>query len=307
VPLVFYVLPEDHAKGAGLLAQTKDFLRFLEEYLGPYPFRAEKLGIAHAPFLGMEHQTMIAYGNEFRDNAEGFDWLMLHELGHEWWGNLVTAPDWRDFWIHEGFQSFMDSLYKGRVRGEAAYVRDMADRMKSLRNMQPVAPRESRTAVEMYLAAPDYVRSDGDIYGKGAVVLHTLRYLVGDRAFFAALRRMAYPDPRRERVKDGRQTRFATTEDFRQIAEEASGMKLGWFFDVYLRQPRLPRLVTRRDGGRLTLRWDVPDGLPFPMPVEVRAGGAVRRYEMPSGSAVVEVGPGAEAEVDPRGWILRAQ
>lgn len=307
VPISFWVLPEDYEKGRTIVAQTKDFLRFFEEYLGPFPFRSEKVGIVQTQHLGMEHQTLIAYGNNFKNNEHGFDWLMLHELGHEWWGNLVTASDWRDFWLHEGFQSFMDSLYIGRVSGEEAYMRHMANRMKSLRNKQPVAPRESRTTIEMYMAAPDYVSSDGDIYGKGAVILHTLRYLIGDKVFFTALRRMAYPDATMEKLKDGRQTRFATTEDFMHIAERASDSKLGWFFEVYLRQPKLPKLIAQRDGNRLTLRWDVPGNLPFPMPVEVQVGSVTKRYEMPQGTVVVPIEPGQAFTVDPKNWILKTQ
>jgi aminopeptidase N len=307
VPVKFWVLPEDYEKGRGIVAQTKDFLRFFEEYLGPYPFRSEKVGIVQTQHLGMEHQTLIAYGNNFRNNEHGFDWLMLHELGHEWWGNLVTASDWRDFWIHEGFQSFMDSLYIGRVSGEEAYMQHMANRMKNTRNKQPVSPRESRTTTEMYMAAPDYLSSDGDIYGKGAVILHTLRYLLGDKAFFTALRRMAYPAAQMEKLKGGRQTRFVTTDDFMHIAERVSRKKLGWFFEVYLRQPKLPKLVTRRDGNQLTLRWDTPDDLPFPMPVEVQVGGVTKRYEMPQGTAVVTLEPGQSFTVDPKNWILKAQ
>ncbi len=307
VPITFWVLPEDYDKGRGLVSQTKEFLRFFEEYLGPYPFRADKLGIAQTKYLGMEHQTIISYGNNFKNNDDGFDGLMFHELGHEWWGNLVTAGDWRDFWLHEGFQSFMDALYTGRVRGEEAYRRNMANRVKNLRNMQPVAPRESRTTVQMYMAAPDYMKSDGDIYGKGALVLHTLRNLIGDKAFFTALRRMAYPDPRLEKIKDGRQTRFATTDDFLRIAEAASGMKLDWFFEVYLRQPKLPKLVTENNGDRMTLRWEVPENLPFPMPVEVQIGNSTRRYEMSQRTVIVPIESGQKVILDPQNRILRAQ
>ena len=81
------------------------------------------------------------------------------------------------------------------VSGKEAYLKAMAGRMKSLRNKQPVAPRESRTTTQMYMPAPDYMNSDGDIYGKGAAILHTLRYLIGEKPFFTSLRRMAYPDP----------------------------------------------------------------------------------------------------------------
>jgi aminopeptidase N len=307
MPVTLWVLPEDYEKGTRLVKQTKDYLRFFEEYLGPYPFRAEKLGIVQTNHLGMEHQTIIAYGNNFKNNADGFDWLMLHELGHEWWGNLVTASDWRDFWLHEGFQSFMDTLYLEKVRGKDAYLKGMANRMKGLRNKQPVAPRESRTTVQMYMAAPDYVNSDGDIYGKGAVILHSLRYLIGDKAFFTALRKMAYPDPRMEKLTNGRQVRFANTDDFLQIAEAASGMELDWFFEVYLRQPKLPRFVTEKSGNQITLRWDVPEDLPFPMPVEIQMGSLTKRYEMSSGTLTLPIEPAQNVIIDPDHWILKAE
>ncbi|MFN2510484.1 MAG: M1 family metallopeptidase [Pyrinomonadaceae bacterium] len=307
VPVTFWVLPEDYDKGIVLVKQTKDYLRFFEEYLGPYPFRTEKVGIAHTNYLGMEHQTIISYGNHFKFDADGFDWLMFHELGHEWWGNLVTASDWRDFWIHEGFQSFMDTLYLERLRGKDAYFKGMTNRMRSLRNMQPVAPRESRTTVQMYMAGPDYVRSDGDIYGKGAVILHTLRYLIGDKPFFAALRRMAYPYPQMEKLTNGRQVRFTTTDDFQRIAETASGAKLDWFFEVYLRQPKLPRLLSERNGDQLKLRWESPEGLPFPMPVEVRIGDSTRLFDMPGGAVTIPVEAGKTVVVDPHNWVLKAQ
>ncbi|CAN5866776.1 M1 family metallopeptidase [soil metagenome] len=307
VPVTLWVLPEDYDKGMALVKQTKEYLRFFEEHLGPYPFRNEKVGIAQTKYLGMEHQTIIAYGNNFKFDADGFDWLMFHELGHEWWGNLVTASDWRDFWIHEGFQSFMDTLYLEKLRGKDAYFKGMTNRMKSLRNLQSVAPRESRTMVQMYMAAPDYVRSDGDIYGKGAVILHTLRYLIGEEAFFAALRRMAYPDPLREKLFTGRQVRFATTDDFQRIAETASGKKLDWFFEVYLRQPKLPRLLSERNGNRLELRWEAPGGLTFPMPVEVQVGTSTRRYEMAGGAVTIPIEAEKTVVVDPQNWILKAQ
>ncbi len=307
VPIIFWVLPEDYDKGMELVKQTKNYLRFFEEYLGPFPFRAEKVGIAETSYLGMEHQTIIAYGNKFRFDAYGFDWLMFHELGHEWWANLVTANDWRDFWIHEGFQSFMDTLYMERTRGKEAYLNGMANRMRRLRNMQAVAPRESRTAQEMYWATPEHVSSDPDIYDKGAVILHTLRYLIGDKAFFTALRRMAYPDPRMEKLTDGRQVRFVTTEEFLHIAEAASGMDLDWFFEVYLRQPKLPKLITENKGGEMLLSWDVPEGLPFPMPVEVRIGDSVKRYEMSGGMVSVPNEFKQDVTVDPQNWILKAQ
>ena len=317
IPIVFYVLPESFEKGPRLIEETKKYNAFFEKYLGPYPFRSQKLGIAETPHLGMEHSTLIAYGNKFQYTAEGLDWLMLHEYGHEWWANLVTASDWKDFWIHEGFQSFMDTLYIEETKGKEAYLAAMRDRAKRTRNMQPVAPREAKIAYQVYMAEPDYLKSDGDIYGKGAVVLHTLRYLIGDDAFFRALRRMSYPTKEMERLTDGRQTRLVTTDDFLTIAEQESRMDLDWFFELYLRQPKLPKLVTTpgpctestssaNKECTLELRWETPNNLPFPMPVDVEIAGKTQRIEMKDGRASLKYS-GAAPAIDPKGWVLMSQ
>lgn len=309
IPIEFYVLPEDADKAPGLIAETKKYTAYYEKYLGPYPFRSQKLGIAETPHLGMEHSTLIAYGNKFKLTDDGFDSLMLHEFGHEWWANLVTASDWRDFWIHEGFQSFMDTFYLEYINNgnQDKYFAAMKDRMKHTRNVQPVAPREEKIAYEVYLQAPDYVKGDGDIYGKGAVVLHTLRYLLGDAAFFRALRRMAYPTKEMERITDGRQTRMVNTDDFLTIAQAESGMKLDWFFELYLRQPKLPKLDIEKKDGKLTLKWETPNNMPFPMPLDVEMNGKTRRVEMPNGTATIDIEGSGDPVIDPKDWVFRSE
>ncbi|MGB7070860.1 MAG: M1 family metallopeptidase [Pyrinomonadaceae bacterium] len=316
IPIEFYILPESYDNGAKLIAETKKYNAFFEKYLGPFPWRSQKLGIVETPHLGMEHSTHIAYGNKFRFGKDGFDWLMFHEFGHEWWSNLVTASDWRDFWIHEGFQSFMDTLYIEETKGKDAYFDAMRARSKATRNMQPVAPREPKIAYQVYMAEPDYLSSDGDIYGKGAVVLHTLRYLIGDDAFFRSLRRMAYPIKAMETWTDGRQSRLVNTDDFLSIAEQESKTELDWFFELYLRQPKLPKLIsslaTFQSGPKnaklqfLTLSWETPNNLPFPMPVDVELNGRSQRVEMKDGKARVNFTESAPV-VDPKGWVLRSQ
>lgn len=306
IPIKFYILPESYEKGAELIAKLKDYIKFYEKYLGPYPFRSQKLGIAETPHLGMEHSTIIAYGNKFKYNEDGIDGLLFHEFGHEWWANLVTASDWRDFWIHEGFQSFMDTLYLEELKGKEAYFTAMKRRAKATRNKQPVAPREPKIAYQVYMAEPDYLRGDGDIYGKGAVILHTLRYLIGDEAFFRALRRMAYPTKAMEKITDGRQARFVNTDDFKQIAEEESKMDLDWFFEIYLRQPALPKLIKETSGDMTNLRWETPNNLPFSMPIDVSIDGKIQRVEMKDGKGVVST-KGNNIEIDPNGWVLKVE
>ncbi|MEP6786911.1 MAG: M1 family metallopeptidase [Acidobacteriota bacterium] len=304
MPIDFYILPEDYAKGAGLIAEQKKYLAYYEKYLGPFPFRAIKVGIVETPHLGMEHSTDIAYGNQFKYDKDGTDWLLLHEFGHEYWANLVTASDWRDFWLHEGFQSYMDTLYQEYLHGLDAYIKAMTARQKGFKNKQPIAPREAKIAYQVYMCAPDYLNSDGDIYGKGAYFLHTLRYLIGDKAFFQALRHMAYPTKEMEKLTDGRQERLVNTDDFLTIAETDSGMKLDWLFELYLRQPKLPKLVTSVSGNTLNLRWETPDNMQFPMPVDVEINGKTQRVEMKDGKASVSF-TGAAPIVDPKGWVLK--
>jgi aminopeptidase N len=304
VPIQFYVLPEHYDKGPRLIEETKKYLAFYEKYLGPFPFRTQKLGIVETPHLGMEHSTAIAYGNQFRFDKDGLDWLMLHEFGHEWWANLVTASDWKDFWIHEGFQSYMDTLYQEHIHGRDAYLKAMKARLRGTRNKQPVAPREPKISYEVYMIAPDYTQGDGDIYTKGALILHALRYLIGDRAFFNSLRHMAYPTKAMEKVTDGRQEHLVTTDDFLTIAERESGMRLDWFFELYLRQPKLPKLVTSVEGNTMTLKWETPDGLPFPMPIDVQIDGKIQRLKMEGGKGSVTF-TGTPPVIDPESWVLR--
>lgn len=304
-PVIFYALPESEQKARDIVNQTLQFLAFYEKYAGPYPFRAEKLGIAETPHLGMEHSTIIAYGNKFRKDNSGFDWLMLHELGHEWWGNMVTASDWRDMWIHEGFQSYFDSLYLEETKGRDAYLKSMYSKMKATKNRQAVAPRESKYAYQIYFLAPDYTQSDGDIYGKGASILHTLRYLIGDEAFFRSIRRMAYPDKSFESVSSGKQNRLVTTDDFKQIAEEESKIDLDWFFEVYLRQPELPSLSARIVNKKLIIEWKTPGGLPFPMPVDVGSGTSRKRVEATGNGSIIDWDSSELPMLDEEGWILR--
>jgi aminopeptidase N len=301
-PVTYWVLPENVDKGKVLFEDILRQVHGLEELFGPYPFRGDKYGVAETPFLGMEHQSIIAYGNEYSGNPwgndHGLDYLHLHEFAHEWWANLVTAKNWNDFWIHESFATYAEALYTEKVAGKAGY-HDVMESKHHFFNAEAVAPREPRTATAMYL--------NSDIYYKGAWMLHTLRFLLGDETFFTALRRMAYPDPALEGTTDGRACRFATTDELRAIVEQVSGRELEWFFEVYLRQPHLPKLVAETTERELRLRWETPTDVPFPLPVEVEVGGERVRVEMPGGRGVLANPAGARVRVDPDRWLLRAE
>ncbi len=294
IPSEYWFLPEDVDSIIAYTPVFLDELRFLEETCGPFPFRADKYGLCDAPYYGMENQTIIAYGNSFHLNSFGFDYIHLHEVSHEWWGNLVTAKDWSDMWLHEGFACYMEALCAEHLHGSQSYH----DYMRTLHwfsNYQAIAPPETLTESQSY---------NGDIYDKGAWVLHTLRHLIGDSTFFRLLHRWSYPDTAMEHVTNGKQCRLATTDDFLHAAESISGMDLTWFFNVYLRQPALPKLVSGVIDSTLYLRWDIPNSLPFPLPVEVKLDSTIVKVSMTGGSAQLKIPAGIQPVIDPDNWIL---
>jgi aminopeptidase N len=304
VPAFLYCLPRNYEKAKKALPKFLEQLRFLEETCGPYPFRAEKYGVVETPHLGMEHQTIIAYGNGYKLERDGYDWLLNHEMSHEWWANLVTCRDWKDMWIHEGIGTYMQALYLEKLRGRRAYLREMNSKRRGIMNRGPVAPRESKTTQQIY-----FTLSGNDIYNKGSWIMHTLRWLMGDKKFFLALRRMAYPKPELEKVTDGSCVRFTDTEEIRKIAEQVYGKDLGWFFEVYLRQPRLPELISKQENGKLLLEWKLPENLnvKFPLPVQVEIDDKRVRVEMPDGQGSVAAPRDADVRIDPDRLILKEE
>lgn len=293
IPVTIWVLPENIEKAREHCSEFLDHLKWYEELLGPYPFRADKYGVAESPYLGMEHQTIIANGYGYRDDQFGFDWLHHHELGHEWWGNMVTAKDWSDFWIHEAICGYMQTLYieeKLPDRSPFAFMMNW----KLWKNEQPVAPRKEMTSSDAYT---------NDMYSKGSYVLHTLRYYVGDDTFKMILRRWAYPDSEIEKITDGSQCRFATTDEFLEIAEKVSGRELDWFWEVYFRQAKLPVLQAKIENGFLYLEWKIENNLPFSVPVEVKLEGEITKVEMREGAGSIKIPEGVEPVIDPDKWI----
>jgi aminopeptidase N len=300
LPVFFWVLPENRGRAEKALPEFLDHVRHMEEVCGPYPFRNEKYGIVETPHLGMEHQTIIAYGNRYRRTGFDYDWLHHHEMCHEWWANLVTNRNWKDMWIHEGIGTYMQALYIESRMGPEAYRTEMGIKRRSLVNKVAVAPRGGLDSQGIYFAG-----SGNDIYYKGSWICHSLRYLLGDETFFEVVRRWAYPDPAMEKVTDGSQCRFTDTDEIREIAEKISGRDLRWFFDVYVHQPQLPTLDLKTRDGVLHLEWKTPDDLPFPMPVPVRVGDEIVQVEMEGGKGQVDLA-GQEHQVDPDRWLLQA-
>lgn len=297
MPVTFYVLPGSERKAKRCMPSFLDHLKVFEELLGPYPFRHEKYAIAETPHLGMEHQTIIAYGNGFND--EQYDWLHNHELAHEWWGNLITCRDWKDMWLHEGFGTYMQPLYREIRFGKKAYnVEIHAHRTM---NRKPLAPRKVQNSAEIYFGG-----GNNDIYYKGSLVLHTLRWQLGEEKFFEALRRFAYPTKEVAAMTNGNQVRFVDTEDFVKLCSEIAGEDLGWWFEVYVRTGGLPRIEHQLVDGVLHLKWVTPKNLPFSMTIPVSIGGTEYAVRMPDGKAEMKIG-NAEYKIDPSKRLLMAK
>lgn len=312
IPFTLHVLPEAVADARRQLPQFVDHMRFLEERFGPYPFRADKYAVIHAPYLGMDHQTAIAYGDRWQNNAFGFDWLHLHEIAHEWFGNLVTVSDWSHLWVHEGFAMYLEALYAERVGGMANYHGYMRERMLwRIRNERPVVPQPGLDAQEAFFGRADL--ADQDIYFKGAWVLHTLRWLFraefgeeeGDAAFFRGMRRITYPEPALEADLTCAACRFVTTVDVQRAFEAELGRELDWFFALYLYQPHLPALEARRTADALYLRWLTPPGYAFHLPFQLAIDGVRVVVPMDGGEGRVTVPAGADIIADPDMWVLR--
>jgi len=301
MPVEYWYLPGEDKQAQGLLAEMVRTIAFFEATIGPYPWWDEKMGVVETPHLGMEHQTINAYGNNYKLAPEGFDWLMNHEFSHEWFGNQMTNGDWDDMWLHEGFGSYMQPVTIGWLHGRMGYDEAMWKQRQTIANKFPVVSGRHQTEEEVY--RPETGPAN-DIYVKGSWVLHTLRGLIGDQAFWTSVRREVYgrPDPRPGNF----QPRFGSTNEFEAIASQEAHRSLKWFFDVYLRQAHLPRLVTTRQGNTLALQWKTPHGLPFPMPVEVAIDGNRQVVPMTSGRGTVAVpNPFSVITIDPDSKLLR--
>jgi aminopeptidase N len=301
IAMSYWYLPGEGAQARALFAEFAPTLDFFERTIGPYPFGDEKVGVVETSHLGLENQTINAYGNGYAKAPAGFDWLFQHEFSHEWFANQLTAANWDDFWLHEGFGSYMQPLYGLWREGDARYAVMMEAQRNLILNRAPLVRDRVLTEKEVYDAASGGAGTD--LYYKGSWVLHTLRWLIGDRAFFDATRQLVYG--RADPAPGNFVPRFGTTREFEAIVRRVSGRDMGWFFDVYLRDAVLPELVATRTGETLRLDWKTARGTPFPMPVELRIDGRVERIDVPAGGAAVPIAADAHVVIDPDARILR--
>ena len=305
IPLHLWYLPQSEKGAKELFAEFPQMLDFFESVIGPYPFGDEKMGVVETPHKGMEHQTVNAYGNKYAKTAYGYDELLQHEFAHEWFGNQLTNANWDDMWLHEGFGTYMQPLYVQHLHGNQEYYASLMALRSSIQNKAPVVSGKPKTEEDVY----DTKRGGPgqDIYNKGALILHTLRGLVGDDVFFRSVREIVYGTdmPRPGALAP----RYGTTPEYIAIVKRASGRDLDWFFQAYLYQAALPELQATRSGNTLQLAWKTEKNTPFPMPVEVRVGSRIVTVTMQDGRGSVELpagaAEGADYTLDPQSKVLR--
>jgi aminopeptidase N len=195
----------------------------------------------------------------------------------------------------------MQPLFGKYLHGDMDYYAMLMSQRAGILNEQPLVTGRERSEREVY--ADHSTGPTGDVYGKGSLVLHSLRELIGDAAFYESVRRLLYgrPDPKPGNFSG----HFATSEDFIEIINRVTHQDLRWFFQVYLYRAALPQLIAERDGNLLKLLWRTPDDLPFPMPVEVRLGEHIVTVPMASGRGELELEPNADLTLDPHSKLLR--
>ncbi len=295
LPLRFYVFREDSAKAREDFSILPDLLAFYERLYGPYPFADEKYGLAEFTLPSFrEHQTVPSLGAARITGTHRYDWILAHDLAHQWFGNSLTPASWKDVWLNESFAQYSSLLWLAHTRGRAAF--DSV--IESLASRDVPGPLE--------IADTTNIRSmfSGLTFGKGPVVLDRLRRVIGDSAFFLALRRYT--------------SRFAygtvTTRDFQEVAERASGRSLDGFFREWVYGRGTPQSAPAcRDAAHHQFDfwigdWDVVNRQRRPQGTHWGVTGKAtdRVHAVADGCGVVEHWRGTTAMGRVLGYSLRA-
>jgi aminopeptidase N len=257
IALNYYVLPYNYDKALAHFQQVKTYLAFYEEKFGPYPWPDDGFKLVESPIEGMEHQTAIAYGSKYKNDYYGFDYIILHETAHEWWGNSVTASDMADAWLHEGFASYTEALYVERTQGYEAYLDYMYGQRIFILNKRAVVRKRGIRYFDYH---------DEDIYNKGSWVLHSLRYVINnDSLFFNIIKTFRMENHQKQIL----------SETFIETVNRLTGHNYNWFFNQYLYKREAPILEYRWLDNYFYYRWTNVDPEFNKMPVEVTINGEV--------------------------------
>lgn len=255
----YWILDYNKQKAENQFKQTHDMLKSFEHWFGAYPFYEDGFKLVESPHLGMEHQSAIAYGNGFENGYLGndlsgsgwglkWDFILVHEAGHEWFGNNITNKDVADMWVHESFTAYSETLHTQQLFGKEAGNDYVIGTRQNILNDSPM--------IGVYGVNQE---GSGDIYYKGANMIHTFRQLLEDDELFRKILR-------------GMNEKFyhqtVTTKQIEDYMSEMSKIDLTEFFNQYLRTIKIPTLEYEIEGNEITFRWtNVVDK--FDMPVKI--------------------------------------
>jgi aminopeptidase N len=259
----YWVLDYNLDKAKKQFTQVPLMLKAFEYWFGPYPFYEDDYKLVDAPYLGMEHQSAVAYGNGYVNGYLGkkypsssswalkFDYIIIHESGHEWFANNITTKDIADMWVHEGFTNYSEVLYTEFNYGKEAGTDYLLGLRDKIENEKPII-------------GPYNVNQEGsgDMYAKGANILHTLRQVINDDEKFRSILRGLNKDFYHQTV---------TSKQVEDYISNKSDKDLSKFFDQYLRTTEIPVLEMKKDKDKIEYRWTncVKD---FNMPVKLTNG-----------------------------------
>ena len=257
----FYALPEDMEKARKQFAQAKGMIEAYQHYFGDYPFKEDGYKLIEVPYSGMEHQSAVTYGNHFANGylerdwtgvgiSPRFDFIIIHESGHEWFGNSITAADSSDMWIHEGWTTYLESLYVEYMYGKDDAIKYLNGYKSKVKNERPIITTRGVDG-----------EPPPDQYFKGVLFINTLRSIVDDDTRWWKLLHEFYQHFKYQNIM---------TEDVLQYFNQQTGMNLTLIFDQYLRHTTIPTLELKFDGpdGTVSYRWKADEPM-FQMPVRV--------------------------------------
>lgn len=248
--LDYYVLEYNLDKARKQFEQAKPMLHAFEYWFGPYPFYEDGYKLVESNYLGMEHQSAVAYGNDYMNGYRGkdlsgtgwgnkWDFIIIHESGHEWFGNNITSKDIADMWVHEGFTNYSETLYTDYIFGTDAGNAYVQGIRKNIQNDKPVIGKYNLNN-----------EGSGDMYYKASNMIHNIRQIMGDRSSFRSMLRDMNQKYRHKTVSS------AEIEDF---ISKRTGFKLSKVFDQYLRTTQVPTLeyylVSEGGSQALYYRW----------------------------------------------------
>lgn len=267
--LDYYVLSYNEEKARKHFEEVKPMMDCFQSKFGDYPFKEDGYKLVETPYLGMEHQSAVAYGNNYLKGYRGFDlsgtgigltfdFITIHESGHEWFGNSITSKDIADMWIHEGFTQYTEIVFVECQLGYEKAMRYANGLKNTVENDKPIIGNYG-------------VNSEGssDMYPKGALLLNTLRHVINDGAKWWKLI-LDYSTTFRHKIID--------TETVVAFFNKESGMDLTPVFNQYLRHTSIPKLEYKINKKRLEYRWVSNEGN-FSMPIAIKINGKLIRID----------------------------